>query len=70
MLTVCRDRPEEQNRVPDEQDAFRPHRQRTDIKENRVRSLESKISSAYERREEILPTGSSCRNSFSSLTVA
>jgi len=36
MLTVGREDGEEQNRVPDKQDATRPHRQGTDLKENRI----------------------------------
>ena len=39
-LTVSRDNSEEQNCVPDEQDTFRPHRQRTDLKEDRISSLQ------------------------------
>ena len=44
MLTVSRDNSKEQNRVPDKQDTFRPHRQRTDLKENWISPLESKIN--------------------------
>ena len=69
-LTVSRDNSEEQNRVPDKQDAFRPHRQRTDLKEKWISSLREGINSVYGRKETVSPTGSSCRNSFSSLAVA
>ena len=40
MLTISRDNPKEQNRVLDEQDAFCPHRQRTDLEENRISLLQ------------------------------
>jgi hypothetical protein len=39
-LTVSRDISNEQNRVLDEQDTLCPHRQRTDLEENRVSSLQ------------------------------
>jgi hypothetical protein len=39
-LTVSRDISNEQNRVLDEQDAFCPHRQRTDLEENRINLLQ------------------------------
>ena len=39
MLTVDREEAEEQNCVPDEQDTLRPHRQRTDLEEDRISVL-------------------------------
>ena len=35
-LTIDRKDTEEQNCVPDQQDTMRPHRQRTDLEEDRV----------------------------------
>jgi hypothetical protein len=46
-LTVSGDNSKKQNRVPDKQDTFRPHRQRADLKKNRISSLHSKINSMH-----------------------